>query len=167
MVISSEAPGVEIAVTVGGNDLKEYEDDEAEPEFESSSGDVETTVRYIEATSNQTFAIRVRVDKDFDFAANALIFYVSMDGASVASHAVVKQANQRDDYSVISEGCKGGDGRLRKYQFTVLETGKFYVNTGSSSQAYEDISERQPSATEGGKEPQRSGNDRGEGRAEE
>lgn len=166
MVFSPDLPGVEVAITVQGNDLKEYDDDEEPTEIASEDEEVVHVTKYVEATSEQVFAIRIKVTRDFDFAANALKFFISMDGSQVASHTVVKLVSRMRTYEHVSEGCRGGDGRLRKYQFAVLETGKFASCEYCMPLAEQRNSERRPPAQERKTRPQGPGNDRRPGRAE-
>ena len=113
MAIGEHLPGVEVAVTVDGNDLKEYADT-------NSDGADNRTLNYIEATTNQTFAIRMKIGNQFEFAANCLCFYIYIDGTLMDSLSRGDADRGRDSFS-SGVFAQGG---LRKYQFTVIETGK-------------------------------------------
>ena len=114
MAICDDLPGVQVTVTVGGNDLKEYRDAELEEE-------PRTTTCYIEAASGQTFAVSIAAEDTVKFSDDALCFHVSVDGQMMSGHLIFKHSLQ---YSVTSEGRKGPDGQLRKYRFASLEIGR-------------------------------------------
>lgn len=109
---------MEVAITIDSNDWKEYDN-----EVEDHQDDQEEP--NIEARSTQTFAIRMRVDGDFEFEGDTLRFLIDMDGSRVATHSVFKKPDQEGYYEIISQGSRNGDGRLRKYQFATLETSEF------------------------------------------
>ena len=119
MAISEDLPGVEVAVTVGGNDLQEYRDDTIEEEDR-------TTTRYVEAKSGQEFAIRMKVKKRFGYAAGAdtLSFRITVDGDFIAHPLIDRATTRMQDASRKAEGFQTPEGRLRKCKFTSLETGQ-------------------------------------------
>lgn len=83
MARSDHLPGVEVAITVDGNDLKEYTCDE-------QGSEPRTTTKYVEATSNKHFEIRVKVDKGFRFPGDAHSLAAGVDGVLVDKIKIYK-----------------------------------------------------------------------------
>lgn len=121
MAISEDLRGVNVTITVRGNDLKEYRDAELEE-------DPRTTTRYIEAVSGQDFAVSIVAKDTVIFRDDALCFDVSVDGQLMSGHLILKNSLQ---YTVISEGRTGPDGQLRKYRFASLEIGRSRIKVSS------------------------------------
>lgn len=115
MAVTDLLPGVVIAVTVGGNDLQEHRDDDLEEE-------TRTTTRYIEATSGQNFAVRIKVKQGFRFAGDALSFHVHVDGHWMHAPLISAASCTFLPNSRSSEGRLEANGELRRYQFSTLET---------------------------------------------
>lgn len=116
MARSEHLPGVEVAITVDGNDLKEYECDEP-------SSTPRTTTKYVEATTDKCFEVRVKVDRGFKFAGDGLSASVAVDGV----HVEALRINEFN--AVICVGERKGQGRwengqLRRYQFAGIEIGE-------------------------------------------
>lgn len=116
MAISDDLPGVEVAITVNGQDLREYID----PDLDE---DDRTTTRYIEAASGQAFAIQTKVPKGFKFVANSLVFRMHIDGRWVSGPLVSKETCRFAAGHTIIEGKRVSDTQLQKFQFGSLETG--------------------------------------------
>lgn len=117
MAISDELPGVEVAVTVGGNDLKEYRDEDLEEE----EG---TTTRYIEAVSGQQFAIRMKVPRRFQFVADTLRFRTYIDGNYIGGVNVYAADCRHGPHTITRTRCHVSAREARKLEFSGLETGK-------------------------------------------
>lgn len=93
MAVTDGLPGVEVAILVNGTALKEYNEDD--------SGDKsKTTSCYIEATSQQTFAISVKLLPNYVFKGQALAVYNYVDGNLTCSK-VFKPSGKRE---LLNEG---------------------------------------------------------------
>lgn len=73
---SEHLPGLEVVVTVNGNDLKECP-------CNDKSETARTTTTHVEAVTGQTFAVGLKVDRDCQFVGDALSFDVEIDGTHV------------------------------------------------------------------------------------
>lgn len=104
-------------MTVAGVDLKEHCDDEIAEE-------ARTTTRYVEATSGQTFAIRMKVPRGFDFLGDGLSFEIQIDGTGLDHPLIFKGKCASKSFERYSEGVRPTKGTIRKYQFGALETGR-------------------------------------------
>ncbi|KAK4964474.1 hypothetical protein LTR66_012278 [Elasticomyces elasticus] len=114
MAILANLPGVEVVITVNGRELREY--------FVTEAQDgPNTTTRYIEASSNQTFAVRCKVPKDFNYKGDCLVFEVFVDGVFAATAATHVECTTLNSATGTAEGVSGGN-RLRKFRFVSIET---------------------------------------------
>ena len=116
MAITDVVPGVEVAITVRGNDLKEYRDNELDEE-------VSTTTRYVEAASGQTFEVRLKVKPNFRFLGDTLAFEILVDGNWMETPLIDKQQCGGLGYQRIIRGVTTSARTLRRFQFATLDPG--------------------------------------------
>ena len=121
MAISDDLPGIEVAITVDEADLKEYRD----PDLDE---DERTTTRYIEATSGQAFAIRIKVSRKFKFAGDTLAFRIRVDGRKVGYPLVSSYRCRFASYELVERGCRVSETKTRRFEFSSLETGRLLPN---------------------------------------
>ncbi|KAI9714393.1 MAG: hypothetical protein M1820_000354 [Bogoriella megaspora] len=116
MAINENVPGVEAAVTVNGNDLKEYVDEDLE------EGNENELTRYIEAEDGANFGIRYEIKRQFIREGEAVTVKTYIDGHYAES--VVKPAwkysgkaiKGRIDSAYINPDTK------TKFAFSTIET---------------------------------------------
>lgn len=113
MAVLTGLPGVVVEILVDGAALKEYEttDDDAE--------DDRTVTRYIEASSDQTFAVAIRLLPDFHFKDDCFGAEVEADGTRITKKGFHKRSTKRE---LISEGLACRNGKVQKYRFSGLKT---------------------------------------------
>ncbi|KAK5162845.1 hypothetical protein LTR04_002944 [Oleoguttula sp. CCFEE 6159] len=88
MAILEDVPGIEVAITVNGNDLKEYEEDDIVNE-------PKTVTKYIEATSGVNFGIRYSVARRFPMKGDCITFSMYLDNEKCGSSVVTKASRIR------------------------------------------------------------------------
>ncbi|KAF2210148.1 hypothetical protein CERZMDRAFT_86456 [Cercospora zeae-maydis SCOH1-5] len=114
MAINDALPGIEIVITVDGEPLEEY--------IESASKQEPNTItRYVEAKSDQIFAIRITVAKGTPMKGDCLVFAIYVDGklsdgSYVGSEEVLSQST-----TVIVAGRCLSSTTLQRFIFSSLE----------------------------------------------
>ena len=109
MAVSDDLPGVEVEIVVKGKALKEYKEEHIEE-------DERTTTRYIEATSGQEFAIRMKLRSSFKFKGDCIAFYIGADGQSVDG-IIISEEDRK--HKRVSEGREEDGGFVRKYRLQI------------------------------------------------
>ncbi|KAJ9623096.1 hypothetical protein H2203_006029 [Taxawa tesnikishii (nom. ined.)] len=130
MAISDALPGVEVAVTVNGNDLKEYED----PEIDAES---RTVTRYIEAVSDQRFGIRIKIPKGFEYRGDCLAFRITIDGIKTGGPGFGKHKTESGDFHTTRMGKPTGVNEIQPYTFAALE----FAASGHATESLRNITE--------------------------
>ena len=113
---------IEVSIEVDGEPLEEYKDDEEEDQPGS-------VTRYVEATTDAAFGIKVRLKRSFKFVTDAVWFDYELDGTSVDKCIVRREDFEPDNngYTLISRGAmsmKDGFCRLRHFIFNEIKIGK-------------------------------------------
>ncbi|GIZ44174.1 hypothetical protein CKM354_000737800 [Cercospora kikuchii] len=96
MAINDVFPGIEVAVMVDGEPLQEYTETAFEPEEK-------TVTRYVEAKSNQTFAMRISVAEGTPMKGNCLTFYIHIDGKRAAALFFFDSLDVATDGKMLAE----------------------------------------------------------------
>lgn len=115
MAILDTLPGVEVTVTVEDEPLEEHADNDL-------TDDSFTVTRYVEAKSNQIFAVKILTKKGATRGAG-LSYQVHVDGTETFRRCVTFEDVQKDDYLWNNKGRDaGGAGGsdIQKYKFTAL-----------------------------------------------
>ncbi|KAK5010061.1 hypothetical protein LTR28_012008 [Elasticomyces elasticus] len=114
MAILANLPGVEVAITVNGKRVKEY------LAIDMQDGP-RTATRYIEASSNQKFAVKCRVLGGFEYKGDCMSFETLVDGVS-ASCSIISMRNTEAGAATLTEKgvCEGN--KLRRFKFSAIET---------------------------------------------
>lgn len=110
-------PGLEIALSVNGQDLHEYDD-------EADADGAEYT-RYVEAVPGANFAIQFRPDRRFQYSHNTLELKVYLDGVSTQGKVYSPKARTGGHTAHTVTGKTeqiGGRGFRRKFAFADLKT---------------------------------------------
>ena len=118
MAISTDLPGVSIALTINNQDLTEQDFPDLDPE--------ERTVnRLVEAQSQQIFEVQVTVAPDTIFKGTELAFKVFVDGRQIDEPLVnVGVLGMGFPFTETSLGSYVSERMVRKYQFADIGTGK-------------------------------------------
>ncbi|KAK5005815.1 hypothetical protein LTR60_006144 [Cryomyces antarcticus] len=116
MAILEDVPGIEVAITVNGNDLKEYEEDDIVNE-------PKTVTKYIEATSGVNFGIRYSVARRFPMKGDCITFSMYLDNEKCGSSVVTKASVNTSSSQHCKYGRNEADSKLRRFMFAALETG--------------------------------------------
>ena len=91
MAVIKYVPGIEVTVTVNGNDLKEY----VAPEIKDKRNAV---TRYVEVTSDSDFEISCFVKHGRKMKADFLSFGVTVDGQWITGKLVSSEKIEKRDY---------------------------------------------------------------------
>jgi len=118
MAIITQLPGVEVAITVNGTQLQEHRDNEADEE-------PRTVTYYIEAESNQIFAVRIKVPRGYKMKGDSMSFEVCIDGKRRDWPLIEAKTVLWSDKIRTVEGCDLADGKIAKFRFNGLETGEY------------------------------------------
>ena len=113
MAVSDSLPGVVIRITVNNQALPEYVD-------QHHTDDEHTVTRYIEAVSDQTFAVAITLLPTFQFKGDAVEFKVETDGVLVSRKLLQRQ---QIGYTFVTQGRVSGEDQIEKFQFAGLQTG--------------------------------------------
>ncbi|KAK5250346.1 hypothetical protein LTR16_005983 [Cryomyces antarcticus] len=122
MAILEDVPGIEVAITVNGNDLKEYEEDDIVNE-------PKTVTKYIEATSGVNFGIRYSVARRFPMKGDCITFSMYLDNEKCGSSVVTKASVNTSSSQHCKYGRNEADSKLRRFMFAALETGLLFLDT--------------------------------------
>lgn len=114
MAILDSLPGVEVTVTVKGKSLEEHVDSDL-------ADDPFTVTRYVEAKSNQIFAVKVVTKKGATRGAG-LHYEVHVDGIETNECCVGFDEVEKDEYTWKNKGRDAGDSDIQRYKFTALDT---------------------------------------------
>ncbi|CAK1363012.1 hypothetical protein CB0940_04852 [Cercospora beticola] len=114
MAINDAVPGVEIAITVDGKSLQEY----TEAGFEEEP---KTVTRYVEAKSNQNFAISIKTTKGTHMKGDCLCFEVYVDGQRVIQPIVTSKSVRYRSLTRVVEGHMPSATTVRSFRFDSLE----------------------------------------------
>ena len=113
MVILADLPGVVVEVLVDGIPVKEHESQDQDQDEHDR-----TVTRYIEAASEQVFAVTVKLLPEFEFKGNCVVAKVFADGNYTDGAVFVKAEPAR---YFVSEGVDRRDGKIQKYRFAGLK----------------------------------------------
>ncbi|KAG9551951.1 hypothetical protein KCU71_g14152, partial [Aureobasidium melanogenum] len=115
MAVLDGLPGVEITVVVDGKDLHEYQDSD-------TANKEDTVTKYIEAVDGASFAVKIKVIKDFKFKGDLLCVQVHIDGTLVSYAATTPADVQADAYDFMIDSIRVNNETRRRLKFKVLET---------------------------------------------
>ena len=80
---------IEVAIVVNGQELKEYDDEDA------SNDDQNSVSKYVEATSGAEFQIVTSAPIWYDFSSDAVLMKIYLDGAYVENGLFLKKDARR------------------------------------------------------------------------
>lgn len=118
-------PGLEIALRVNLQDLKEYED--AEGEVAGQDGRNNAAVRYVEAVSGANFSVEFRTDRRFTYRNADLEMSVYLDGVFAEGQVYYARPTHggHNDKTVSGRAdTENGQFLFRRFAFADLETSK-------------------------------------------
>lgn len=116
MAVTAALPGVTISVVAEDRVLQEYPDVEVKD-------NKNTTTRYIEAVSGQTFSLEFEVTKETPMLGTYLAFHVFVDGTEVDELGLDTGHIRLYGDKGISQGRYLHGGLLQRYCFTDLNIG--------------------------------------------
>lgn len=116
MAISEMLPGLEVVVVQNGTEMIEHTDNDVED-------NERTTTRYIEAKSDQEFAIRIGVTARTDFTGDTLACHVYVDGKWAQAPILEKSRFRWDNYVRYVRGVEVQNSLEKRFHFAGLETG--------------------------------------------
>lgn len=128
MAILSGFPGLEVAVTVNGDALHEYDlPDDIEEIMTDGS-----TIKYIEARPGTEFAIRCEIEPTFEYSENDLYLNVTVD--NYLAHAKFMSTGVQTETLTGPLMASGKKLIERNWVFSTLKTGQrlhhgFMLNT--------------------------------------
>jgi hypothetical protein len=114
--------GIKVTIVVNGQDLHEYNDDDAGSNTRSS------VLKYIEATSGAEFQIKSSAPKSYKFTSDAVRMETYLDGIDVAA-TVFRKAEAKPDHAwnTVLKGARGYGStgwECRPFTFAELVLGK-------------------------------------------
>ena len=117
--------GIEVSILVNGKVLKEYDDDNGKEPVEGAN----EIAKYVKATSNANFGIRLLVTKDFKLTSDLLGFGLYLDGLYVDDVMIVKKDlySRYRPYHVFVSGVSMEDTKgnwiVQNFKFSELRRG--------------------------------------------
>ncbi|KAL9095712.1 MAG: hypothetical protein Q9165_002144 [Trypethelium subeluteriae] len=115
MAILASVPGIEVAVTVDGNDVKEYTDPNLDEE-------PNVVTKYIEVSSESEFGLRYLVRRGTHFKKDAMSFNTYVDGQQATGPLISKKKTVNEDGGTTRRGGRISDTEYQKFKFVALET---------------------------------------------
>ncbi|KAI9762106.1 MAG: hypothetical protein M4579_000586 [Chaenotheca gracillima] len=123
MAVHDSAPGIEVTVESGGTTLQEY------PDNDDTTIIPKVKKSYIEAPSDQTFAVKIVTTPEFHFRTHAVVFEVEVDGL-ISQLSMQREARQRENpdraYTTLIKGHERsikGSRYLQEFTFSELTLG--------------------------------------------
>lgn len=110
MAILDTLSGVEVAITVDGKDLHEYED-------LAIKDDRGTVTRYVEAITGAKFAFRLKTPKGFEYRGDRLVFACYVDGTMVGEWIVRDWQTMTKAFEMVKNSRYGPS---REFKFNEL-----------------------------------------------
>lgn len=131
MAIHDDIEGIEVTICMNGEPMPEY-DAEAEQSTNPSpivslNEDMCTVSKYIEAVTDQNFSVKFKISPEYTATSHHLGFEVLLDGVRVWEPLIDRMKFEMFPYSTMVHGAisgeRGGNGSLRKFKFSEIETG--------------------------------------------
>ena len=132
MAILNDLPGFSIDITVRGSPLQEYDD------IKDGGRDERTVIKYVKATSGQSFAVSIKLLPTFKFKGDCIVFEIYADGELMSKPMFIK--NRRDRSTVI-KGRPAGHDQIEKFRFADFQTGKAYSASDQENSKWYSIDE--------------------------
>ena len=112
---------IEVVIRVNGQELKEYDDEDASNDDESSVS------KYVEATSGAEFQILTSAPKLYRFSSDAVAIKIYMDGAYVDDALFSKEdAGWTGAWKKSFDGARRFDGsrwKVKPFKFIEIKAG--------------------------------------------
>jgi hypothetical protein len=115
MAILGNLPGIQVTISVNGEDLHEYIDPDKKDEPRA-------VTKYIEAVTGAKFGFKITVPKGFEYLGDCLVMYYYIDGKFVS--AIIVPAPNTESHTFVStmDSLIASDGTSRKLKFNELGT---------------------------------------------
>ncbi|KUJ09408.1 uncharacterized protein LY89DRAFT_690423 [Mollisia scopiformis] len=128
MAIHPLLPGIEVAICVNNEPLREYDDEDSWTGTTRNAVGFETKTitKYIESVADQEFGIKFVLDNHYQLTSPFLVFYTNIDGENFGG-AAFDDRKTHTPWVIHQEGVKkGGKGKtpvyLLPFKFTKIET---------------------------------------------
>lgn len=113
MAILDILPGVEVAITVNGENLQEYTEPDAQEEER-------VVTKYIEAETGAQFAFKIKVPQGFQFKGDALSIICSADGSMISENTCIEEKSRGEEYGFLVDAIHSRDGSSKPLRFETL-----------------------------------------------
>lgn len=117
MVIADALAGVKVTVVVDDIALQEYENDDDQDSHSM-------VTRYVEAVSDQGFAVHMFIQPDCKFKGDSISFRILVDGKWAISPIVFAEDVYSDGLKLVRSGKRESETTVRRFRFAGLERSK-------------------------------------------
>jgi hypothetical protein len=126
MAVHDDVEGIEVAVCVDGQALKEYKTDN-DPAVRFHE-DTCTVTNYIEAVTGKNFTFKLAINSSYNATSPNLNFEIAVNGKVVAGYCKKVPVKQTWEMVVqgVTSGKTGPNGTLQKFVFSQLRTCKVF-----------------------------------------